>query len=507
MSKRSIEKLFQEKFGDFREQPDDKVWDRIKATLDNGKKSRDIIPIWWKLGTVAAGLALLLYLIGPFKSDDQELPTITNTEREDSLGTKKQQENIDPVITDVATKNADKKKDGESTGIGDINTSKENAGTVVSSDITARKEGSDAGKREREQPYKAPSTIIVPSGKETQLAAKEDLGLENDGRNGLETPIRTDGSDPADRLAQNDPENSLDTNDGHTENPEIGSLIPQNTADTTEAIVATDSVETGKKKSIFEALDDKDEPEVALGKKERWSVEPSIAPIYFNAAGEGSSIAPSFVSNSKSGKVSLSYGVLVSYGVGKKLSIRSGIQKVNYGYNTNNISYTSRFGVVSMAHIDNIDYKMNSENLAVQNEPQGKPIPGLAMDASAKNPTRTGRMLQQFGYLEVPMEVNYALLDKKFGIDLIGGVSSLFLTDNTVTLESGDRNTELGEANNINPVNFSANIGFGLNYRIMPKVHLNVEPIFKYQLNTFSNTAGSFRPFSIGVYSGLNFKF
>jgi hypothetical protein len=505
MSKKSIEKLFQEKFEDFREHPDDKVWDRIKATLDNHKGSRDMIPIWWKLGAVAAGLALLFYLMVPFKSSDQELPTITNTEKEDSPAVEKQLETIDPVITDVDNKNAIKKKAEEGTDIEDLNHGKENGRAVVSSDITTKKEGSDAGKKERERSYKAPSSAQAPFGEEAQWTSQEKSGSENGSNPNVDR--NSDKFDPADKLAQNDLKNPEDINKGQTENSEIGSLIPQNTADTTAAVVAVDSLETSKKKSILEVLDDTDESQIATGKKERWSVEPSIAPIYFNAAGEGSPIAPSFVSNSRSGEVSLSYGVLVSYEIGKKLRIRSGLQKVSYGYNTNNISYTSAFGVVSMAHIDNIDYKMNSESLAVQNQKQGKPIPGLAMDASAKNPTRTGSMLQQFGYLEVPMEVNYALLDKKFGIDLIGGVSSLFLTDNSVTLESGDRNTELGEANNINSVNFSANIGFGLNYKIMPKVRLNVEPIFKYQLNTFSNTAGSFQPFSIGVYSGLNFKF
>jgi len=107
----------------------------------------------------------------------------------------------------------------------------------------------------------------------------------------------------------------------------------------------------------------------------------------------------------------------------------------------------------------------------------------------------------------VPLELNYAILDKKFGVDLIGGVSSLFLVDNSVLLESNDLVTEVGEANNVNSVNFSANVGMGLNYRFAPKFQLNIEPVFKYQLNTFSRTAGDFRPYTIGVYSGISFKF
>ena len=116
-------------------------------------------------------------------------------------------------------------------------------------------------------------------------------------------------------------------------------------------------------------------------------------------------------------------------------------------------------------------------------------------------------MEQQFGYLEIPVELNYVLFDKRFGINLIGGVSSLFLVDNAISLTSGELTTEVGEANNINSVNFSTNVGFGVNYKLTPKVQLNIEPVFKYQLNTFSKTDGTFNPFSIGVYSGLSFRF
>ncbi len=116
-------------------------------------------------------------------------------------------------------------------------------------------------------------------------------------------------------------------------------------------------------------------------------------------------------------------------------------------------------------------------------------------------------MIQQFGYLEIPLELNYSLLDRDFGISLVGGFSSLFLTNNAVLLEADGLNTEIGEANNINDVNFSSNIGFGLNYKFTPKIKLNIEPVFKYQLNTFSNSAGDFKPFSVGIYSGFNFKF
>ncbi|MBL4629648.1 MAG: outer membrane beta-barrel protein, partial [Paraglaciecola sp.] len=216
----------------------------------------------------------------------------------------------------------------------------------------------------------------------------------------------------------------------------------------------------------------------------------------------------SFASNSKSGNVNLSYGVFVSYEVTSRLSIRSGLHKVNYGYNTNEISFSSSFeDNPNRSLIENIDYAINAENIILESNTKSIPSIDKFSDATTEVPTKNGRMVQQFGYLEVPIELNYALVNKRFGVNIIGGLSSLFLIDNSITLDSKGLTLNLGEAKNINTLNFSTNIGLGLNYKVTPKLQLKVEPIFKYQLDTFSDTSGNFKPFSIGVYSGFSFKF
>ena len=108
----------------------------------------------------------------------------------------------------------------------------------------------------------------------------------------------------------------------------------------------------------------------------------------------------------------------------------------------------------------------------------------------------------------MPLEIQYTLLDKKLGINVIGGFSSFFLSDNKIFSESeGSARTFLGEATNINNVSYSANFGLGLNYQVSKKIDLNLEPMFKYQINTFNNTSGDFKPFFIGVYTGFAIKF
>ena len=263
------------------------------------------------------------------------------------------------------------------------------------------------------------------------------------------------------------------------------------------------------KKSIFEVLEAQNaEEELVEESAGRWSAGPNVAPVYFNAMGEGSPIDPGFSPNAKSGSTNLSYGLSIAYAVTKKLSVRSGIHKAEYGYNTNNVGFSPTLAASTGGRLQNIDYVGDSESLALNDAVSNSDSPNsLASEFSSLNSARDGTIAQSFGYLEVPLELDYALIDRRFGVNLVGAIISLFLIDNSVSLNSGKLTAEIGEARNLNDVNFSTNIGFGVNYKFTPKVQLNIEPVFKYQLNTFSEVSGDFRPFSIGIYSGLNFKF
>ncbi|HEX9600193.1 MAG TPA: hypothetical protein VF985_01760, partial [Mariniflexile sp.] len=136
-------------------------------------------------------------------------------------------------------------------------------------------------------------------------------------------------------------------------------------------------------------------------------------------------------------------------------------------------------------------------------------ISGETLNAKPEAFATTNTSINQaLGYIEVPLEIQYALVNNKLGINVIGGFSSFFLSDNKIFSETeGGTRTFLGEASNINKVSYSANFGVGFNYRVSKKIDLNLEPMFKYQINTFNNTSGNFTPFFIGVYTGFAIKF
>lgn len=478
MGKKDLDKLFQEKFTDFHELPDEKVWQRLEASLDKKKKERKVIPIWWKLGGAAAILALFFYVIDPFGSENTVIPEVTDTENTST-------------VPDVREETSDK--------VLDINSSE----LTETDSNTKTEETQDASKTNVQKP----NVLSQKNNTQKEALVTNENKKEEQHNNSKSPKNGFDNKKNVDVLADKIDKKNRNLIDLDSKKDPITTNKDSNSKEAIAQVEETSKVnenESGKK-SLFDEIKDEETKTIVKNKADRWSLGASVAPVYFNTLDEGSPIHQNFVGNSKSGNVNMSYGLSVAYKVGKKLSIRSGVHKVDYGYNTNDVIFTSAFDPASNSIINSIDYDANGENIAV--ESKDKRSQNLASDFSAKTPSNEGEMIQQFGYLEVPLELNYAISDGKFGVNIIGGVSSLFLVDNSISLESGSIKTDIGEANNLNSLNFSTNVGLGLNYKVTPKVQINVEPVFKYQLNTFSNSSGNFQPFSMGVYSGLSFKF
>ena len=515
MGKKNLDRLFQEKFKDFSEVPDDKVWRKISTSLDAKHKKRRVIPFWLKLGGVAALLAVAIYLINPFDSSKDGIPAVTGIEKSEEDNTSEEINRSNP-FQNAHPESEDAVADVDSDAKGEENdTSKEEE--LISTIDTEEKEDTPF---QSSAISKTQKSHVVQNGPTTRSVEQGDLTHIAVDKNSEESVKPTD-------IVQNNsdeglPTKELEEGDLESQKELLEDNLPKSNNTGIAKVGETTSeevVEKSEKKSIYDEIEEHgvEEPVASEAVSTRWAIGANIAPVYFNSIGEGSPIHSSFTANSKSGNVNLSYGLSVAYALSKKLSIRSGINKVDYGYDTNDVEFSPSLAASNSlefaggkGQFENIDYATNSESLVVESmDGFSAPIKeaAAAPELTGKSTARTGIMGQQFGYLEIPLELNYALLDKRFGVNLVGGLSSLFLMDNSVIISSGDLTTEIGEANNLNSVNFSGNIGFGVNYKFTSKIQLNVEPVFKYQLNTFSNTAGDFQPFSIGVYSGLNFRF
>ncbi|MEL6305667.1 MAG: hypothetical protein AAFQ20_12870 [Bacteroidota bacterium] len=548
MGKKNLEQLYRDSFKDYSEVPDPMVWQNIEATLDNRKEKKRVIPIWWRLGGVAALLAIMFYVFNPFgnptpNNTNQEVITTTdNNEKSDSneeatqdslqldnptqLATEDEPAEIkgneDALKISPAQNELVQQNDSEQDGINAKRIS-ESTPQVVEQDNSKgnlEKDKKDA-LLNKQMKANEDAVAMTTSEKDKNLLESKTDPTKKDAL--LEKQMKA--NEDAVAVTTNEKDKNLlesktvSAKEDEAKKPfaEVAktseAVAENNTADSKEKV---DETKADEKQSIFDAIAEQQKEAnddfvvVADNGGGKWSVGPSIAPVFFGSNGEGSPIHSEFQGASKTGNVNLSYGLTVAYNIGKRLKIRSGVHRVDFGYDTNDVEFSSSVSSSTNAQIDNISYNDTSRNLVLRNSRNAAPEGQATADVfSEETSVFDGRMIQQFGYIEVPFELDYALMDKKFGINVIGGISSLFLVDNSIQLESPSQNllTEMGEANNANSVNFSTNIGLGFNYDFSPKLQFNLEPVFKYQLNTFSETAGTFRPYSVGIYSGIRFNF
>lgn len=282
--------------------------------------------------------------------------------------------------------------------------------------------------------------------------------------------------------------------------------VTENKTNAAKALsVVTDSL-ADKEKEVAEKTDEKKTAEEKDSKEKRekksnWIVSSSFSPVYMNLNGTGSTLDSKFAENSKSYQTSMSYGVGLQYALNNKWTVRTGINALNFEYNTNNIVF---YYSSSNTGLENVNENSTGTGIVIEN-PNAKDI---AYNGEEVVTTRyKGNINHRINYIEVPLELSYKIVNKKFGVDVIGGVSSIFLNDNRVSLISSESNLNIGEANNLNKLHFSTNLGLGLRYNFMKNLQVNMEPMFKYQINTYNGNAGNFKPYFIGVYSGISFSF
>lgn len=230
----------------------------------------------------------------------------------------------------------------------------------------------------------------------------------------------------------------------------------------------------------------------------KWSIGPTVAPVFYNSLQDGSPLNNSLAENSKTSDNTLSIGVKVNYQLNKKFFIQSGLNKVELAYNTQDVN-------AQISSSKNVPGNINTNKAGVILTP----VRGgqSAANGEFSKSGVSGELNQSIEYYELPIEMKYNLYDKKIGLNLVGGFSTLFLSNNSVSMITANNVTDLGDANNLNDFNFSGNLGVDLDYKISKSWYLNVAPMFKYQFNTYSGNSGNFKPYYFGLYSGLNYKF
>lgn len=543
--KKNIDRLFQEKFKDFEVAPDDAVWENIQDALHKDEPKRRVVPFWWKLSGVAAAL-VLFFTIGNalfnrtadfnspnFKVGDTETTRSSpnpfnnnnNTSSEDDAS------NLNNITNNNSFEesNDNSENDIYKEIISQQNKATNKIAREQTAEQTLKRNSSKSSNSKHNEPITTPKKSAIKSSKE-EIVAQNSLNksplksnkevINQSQQNDKKLAVSHDNHEKTTQNALNQPQlntNNALKNQNQQSDKSIATIDTKqeratqpNVSDVALEEPQDDVITTSKKDVSIEDAIAEAKPiveEEKESKSNKWNITPNVAPVYFNSFGKGSTIDNQFVNNSKSGEVNMSYGLHGSYAINDKIKIRAGINKVNLGYSTDNV----------IAFQDVNSFNSNSKRERIENISfNARGVADSYMSTSNINTTSApqfvvsnmeGSLEQQFGYIEVPLEVEYNLINQKFGLNVIGGFSTLFLNNNEIFSVSPDERFLLGEANNINNTSYSANLGLGINYNISQHLRLNLEPMFKYQINTFSNISGDFKPYFIGVYTGVSFKF
>jgi hypothetical protein len=448
--------FLRDKLGDYQVNPPEKVWESISGQLGSGRSRRTLyILALAAAGSLALAISLGLHYFGP------DLP------KEPVMA----EETVQGEITspeDAVVREIDQAQDGAES----LSPLEERVLTAIQKQVP-----------DQEQ-------IVV----QEQVVAQD---LVSDTEQALDENV-----DPV-----SDMEQALD------ENVDPGQEAPEDPVPVTA--LALEGNDQLPNEAVADFLD---HPKRDV----RWMVGVAISPLYSFRDAEASIMAGAGVH--ESGILSYSSGVHVNYRRHSRLAFETGIffnktgvaisapgiqlfsQQSDYlvlgnGSEQANIkAVTNSVGniISNSGEIYVNGYKMNAANAP-------EALMDNTMDRLASS---TAGIEQHLDYIELPFNLRYSVVDRTFELQLVGGMSTNFLVNNYVTMETDAGQEEIGYLSNIRNVNYSGNAGLGMIYHVSKKLNLMLEPRFRYFLNSINDsTLPSTRPYSIGLYTSLNYTF
>ncbi|MBK3515822.1 outer membrane beta-barrel protein [Carboxylicivirga marina] len=251
-------------------------------------------------------------------------------------------------------------------------------------------------------------------------------------------------------------------------------------------------------------------------KRTSLSIGGVVSPAYnskMNTGGGSPVMASSNVKVNENGINSMGGGVQLRLSTGSRWSFDTGVLYAQVGQEVSNTnSYQPFRSVIGSAdELSNAGVANSMGTIIVKNpSPMSDAQSGKANLIEASNGyaslSSMSSVKQTLDYLEVPMMARYSLIKNFPYLSLAGGISSNFLVNNTAYALDGEEQEKIGETSDIKPFVLSSSVGLGLELPVFKSLRLNLEPRFKYFLNSVSsNDDFNFQPYSFGIYGGVTF--
>ena len=257
-------------------------------------------------------------------------------------------------------------------------------------------------------------------------------------------------------------------------------------------------------------------------KDPRWIIGAALSPLYsFRDAEAG---AVSNAGDFESGLIAYAGGVHVSYRAARRVAIESGVFFNKMGVSIGapglrvfdtSMEFAPLYGASERGGWKAVSNSIgnivsNKGDIYVNNYKLYGNSDALEITDQANTPSVTADegIRQHLDYLELPLNVRYTVVDRTFELQLVGGMSTNFLLNNYITMETPEGTEEVGYLTNIRNVNYSGNAGVGMIYHLHRQVSLRLEPRFRYFLNSVNDASlPATRPYSLGLYTGITYTF
>ena len=258
-------------------------------------------------------------------------------------------------------------------------------------------------------------------------------------------------------------------------------------------------------------------------KKPHWLVGAQVSPAYsVNRSSHSNEYADDMLNSSSNTPVELGGGLSVEYKTGKRWSLQSGVYYAGLGQSSGNSSVSNRHldaMAESGTQFFNAPVNIKASKMTVNSqagviELEGVPA-GMELATNIEDRTLAtavvgsdARFVQNFQYIEIPLYLRYSVIDARFDVELMGGVSSNVLIGNDTYLESNAGKSLVGKTQDMQDISYSGTLGLGLKYGVSRRIYLNLEPRVKYYLNSLNtNSSVTYKPYTIGVYTGISYQF
>ena len=254
----------------------------------------------------------------------------------------------------------------------------------------------------------------------------------------------------------------------------------------------------------------------------RWSILAMASPMYYSQfTTSGSDDMARQIKSSDQNISSYSGGVGFAYKISDRLSIQSGVHYSAMGQELGEVTAYNGFAQINPSKGGN-NFKVLTPNGTVYaNNPDvylvSNTIPDRVntkytpevIDPVKKNLNHlSNSLVQDFSYFELPVLLRYKVIDKKVGVSFVGGMSYNFLINNSVSAVTNGKKYSVGTTEGMNGLSLSSSLGMGMEYNFSRSLSFNLEPTFRYFLNSSnSDRMSGMHNYAIGLFSGMSYKF